>query len=140
MKRLSTDNEIIYAGHEVQNFLKERGIQWEPSTPYNPSQNPVAERTFRTLFGRVRSVLNDAGLPQFMWGEALNFVVYCKNRSPTKALNGMTLFEAWYGFKPRLDHMHAFGCVAYMYNTDPALRKLDNKSRKCKFLGYEGSN
>jgi len=75
-----------------------------------------------------------------MWGEALNFMVYCKNRSPTKALNGMTPFEAWYGYKPRLDHMHAFGCVAYMYNTDPALRKLNNKSRKYKFLSYEGSN
>jgi len=36
--------------------------------------------------------------------------------------------------------MHAFGCVAYMYDNDPALRKLDNKSKKCRLLGYEGSN
>jgi len=27
-----------------------------------------------------------------------------------------------------------------MYNTDPALKKLDNKSRKCRFIGYEGLN
>jgi len=140
VKRFSTDNEIIYAGYKVQNYLKEHGIQWEPSTPYNPSQNPVAERTFRTLFERIRSVLNDAELPQYLWGEALNFVVYCKNRSPTKALNGMTPYEAWYGSKPQLGHMHAFGCVAYMYDNDPALRKLDNKSKKCRFIGYEGSN
>jgi len=140
VNRFSTDNENIYAGYEVQDFLKLHGIQWEPSTPYNPSQNPVAERTFRTLFERVRSVLNDAGLPQFLWGEALNFVEYCKNRSPTKALNGKTPYEAWYGSKPQLGHMHAFGCIAYMYDTDPALKKLDNKSKKCRLLGYEGSN
>jgi len=63
VRRLSTDNKIIYTGHKVQNFLKERGIKWEPSTPYNPSQNPVTKRTFRTLFGRVRSILNDTGIP-----------------------------------------------------------------------------
>ena len=75
-----------------------------------------------------------------MWGEALNFVVYYKNRSPIKVLNGMTLFKAQYGFKPRLDYIYTFGCVTYIYNTDPALRKLDNKSRKYKFLSYKGLN
>jgi len=27
-----------------------------------------------------------------------------------------------------------------MYNTDPALKKLDNKSKKYRLLGYKGSN
>jgi len=27
-----------------------------------------------------------------------------------------------------------------MYNNDPALRKLDNKSKKYRFIGYEGLN
>jgi len=27
-----------------------------------------------------------------------------------------------------------------MYDTDLALKKLDNKSKKCRLIGYEGSN
>jgi len=52
----------------------------------------------------------------------------------------MTLYEAWYGSKPQLGYIHTFGYVAYMYNNDPALRKLNNKSKKCRFMGYEGLN
>jgi len=66
VKRFSTDNENIYTSHEVQDFLVSYRIQWEPSTLYNLSQNLITKRTFRTLFERVRSVLNNTQLPQFL--------------------------------------------------------------------------
>jgi len=36
--------------------------------------------------------------------------------------------------------MYTFGYIAYIYNTDLALKKLDNKSKKYRLLGYKGSN
>jgi len=62
VKRFSTDNENIYTSYKVQDFLVLYKIQYELSTLYNLSQNPVTKRTFRTLFERVRSVLNDTRL------------------------------------------------------------------------------
>jgi len=66
-------------------------------------------------------------------------VTYLKNRSPTTALDQITPYEAWYGKKPDLSYLHTFGCIAY-HHVEGARRKLDDKSLKCQFLGYEGAN
>ena len=39
----------------VTTALLEKGIQWETTVPYNPHQNGVAERGFRTIFNRLRA-------------------------------------------------------------------------------------
>jgi hypothetical protein len=44
-------------------------------------------------------------MPAVFWGEAVVTVVYILNRSPTKALNGMTPYEAWHGRKPAVSHL-----------------------------------
>jgi hypothetical protein len=36
-------------------------------------------------------------MPDFFRGEAVHTTVYLLNRLPTAALNGLTLFQAWYG-------------------------------------------
>ena len=58
-------------------------------------------------------MLSDAKLPHKFWGEALSTAAYLRNRSPTKAVKGMTPYEAWTGEKPLVDHLRAFGCQAY---------------------------
>jgi transposase InsO family protein len=137
--RLRSDNGGEYAGHQTIELLKEHGVKWEPTAPYNPSQNGVAERCFRTLFERTRAILTSAKLPIRLWGEAIMTVTYLKNRSPTTALDKITPYEAWHGKKPDLSYLHTFGCIAY-HHVEGARRKLDDKSLKCQFLGYEGAN
>ena len=132
------DNEIV-ASKECMSLYKEIGIQYEPTAPYNPHQNGVAERGFRTHFDRVRSILHAAGMPQQFWGEALAYAVYTKNRLPTKAVDGMTPIEAWTGTKPNISHLRPFGCLAY-HHKEPKGRKLEYKSEKCRFVGYGASN
>jgi len=61
--RLRSDNEGEYADHQTIELLKEHGVKWEPTASYNPSQNEVAERCFRTLFERTRAILTSAKLP-----------------------------------------------------------------------------
>jgi len=66
-------------------------------------------------------------------------VTYLKNRNPTTSLHNKTPFEAWYGNKPDIGNLHIFGCLAYHHVEGPR-RKLEEKSVKCRFLGYEGLN
>ncbi|KAF0710643.1 hypothetical protein As57867_005482, partial [Aphanomyces stellatus] len=70
------------------------------------------------------------------WGEALNYVVYTENRSPTKALGGKTPFEALYDRKPNIDHLRPFGCTAFAFIGKAKRAKLDPRAIKCVFVGY----
>ena len=81
-------------------------------------------------------MLADARLPHRFWAEALSTAVYLRNRSPTKAVKGMTPFEAWTREKPNVEHLRVFGCAAYAHVAKDEQKKLDRKSRKCILLGY----
>jgi hypothetical protein len=59
-------------------------------------------------------MLKSKGLPSWLWGEAVAIAVYVLNCSSTKGVQGMTLFEAWYGKKPTLKYMRTFGCVVHV--------------------------
>jgi hypothetical protein len=76
-------------------------------------------------------------LPGWFWGEAVKTVVYVLNRCPTKSVYGMTPFEAWHGKKPAVHHLKTFGCIVYIRNTVPHLKKLEDRGRKMIFIGYE---
>ncbi len=60
-------------------------------------------------------MLHAANLPMSFWTYAVHAAVYLRNRSPTRALNNVTPYEAWRGEKPSLSHLRVFGCRAYMY-------------------------
>jgi hypothetical protein len=79
-------------------------------------------------------------LPGWFWGEAVNTVVYVLNRCLTKSVNDMTLFEAWYGRKSAAHHLRTFGCIVYVRNTMPHLKKLEDRGRKMTFVGYESGS
>jgi hypothetical protein len=65
--------------------------------------------------------------------------VYILNRSPTKALNGRTPYEAWHGCKTAVSHLRVFGCLAFGKELDH-IGKLDDRSTPGVFIGYaEGS-
>jgi hypothetical protein len=58
-------------------------------------------------------------------------------QAPTKGVEGMTPYEAWCGKKPAVHHLRTFGCVVYVRNTRPNLKKLENRGRRMVFIGYE---
>ena len=41
------------------------------------------------------------------------------------------------GSAPGVHHLWTFGCVAHVKNTTPNLKKLDDRSRRMIFIGYE---
>jgi transposase InsO family protein len=139
LRVLRTDNGGEFTTAEFASYCADEGVQRHYSAPYNPQQNGVVERRNQTVVGMARALLKQRGMPAVFWGEAVVTAVYILNRSPTKALNGMTPYEAWHGRKPAVSHLRVFGCLAFTKELGH-ISKLDDRSTPGVFIGYaEGS-
>jgi hypothetical protein len=136
IKALRSDNRGEFVSKKFDAFLAKCGIQQQTNAPYSPQQNGVAERANRTIMECARSMILAQGLELEFWGEAVNTVVYIKNRCPTKALDSKSLQEAWSGRKPDVSHLRIFGCKTFARVPDEKKTKLESKSMPCVFLGY----
>jgi hypothetical protein len=83
----------------------------------------------------ARALLKQRGMPAIFWGDAVVTTVYILNRSPTKALNGRTPYEAWHGCKPAVSHLRVFGCLTFGKEVGH-ISKLDDRSTLGVFIGY----
>ena len=72
-------------------------------------------------------------LPLSFWGYALETTAFTLNRAPSKSVE-MTLYEMWFGNKPKLSFLIVWGCDAYVKRLHPD--KHEPKSEKCFFIGY----
>nr|KYP56919.1 Retrovirus-related Pol polyprotein from transposon TNT 1-94 [Cajanus cajan] len=117
-------------------YCEESCIEHQLTTPYTPQQNGVSERKNRTIMEMVRCMLHEKGLPKEYWAEAANTAVFLLNRLPTKAVDGKTLFEVWYGYKPFLKNFKVFGCLCFTYVPQIKRDKLDKKAEPGVFVGY----
>ncbi|KAM0824008.1 hypothetical protein ACQ4PT_016362 [Festuca glaucescens] len=139
LRVLRTDNGGEFTATEFASYCADEGIQRHYSAPYSPQQNGVVERRNQTVVGMARALLKQREMPAVFWGEAVLTAVYILNRSPTKALDGRTPYEAWHGRKPAVSHLRVFGCLAFAKELGH-IGKLDDRSTPGVFIGYsEGS-
>ncbi|KAI0349163.1 hypothetical protein OH77DRAFT_1415499, partial [Trametes cingulata] len=61
--------------------------------------------------------------------------VYLKNRTPTRALDGKTPFEAFWGWKPNLAHLHLWGCRVRVHA--PGGSKLSGRAEEGRWVGFD---
>ena len=139
IKSLRTDNGGEYISNKFQSFLKKEGIKHERTVPKSPEQNGVAERMNRTLLEAIRSMISSSHLSKSFWAEALRTAVYVRNRCPTSTLVNKTPYEALYNCKPNVKHFRVFGCICFSHISKDDRLKLDKKSKKCIFLGYDSN-
>jgi transposase InsO family protein len=100
LRALRTDRGGEFTSTEFAEYCMAEGVHRQHTAPYSPQQNGVVERRNGTVVAAARSMLKAKGLPGWFWGEAVSTAVYVLNRCPTKSVDGMTPFEAWYGKKP----------------------------------------
>ncbi|KAK8936281.1 hypothetical protein KSP39_PZI013961 [Platanthera zijinensis] len=136
LKKLRTDRGGEFTSKEFNSYCQQEGIHRELTCPQTPEQNGVVERRNRTIMERVRAMLLHHKVPPEFWGEAAHTAVYVLNRSPTRSLENMTPYEAWYKRKPSVSHLRIFGCTAYRHIPKEGRKKLDTKAEKGVFLGY----
>lgn len=140
VKILRSDNGREYLSSEFDLFLKQNGIVHQTTVAYTPQQNGIAERANRTLVEMGRCMLEESKLPKSLWSEAVNTATYLRNRAPTKVLQGKTPYECWFGWKPSVSHLKAFGCDAVALQKQKNLSKFMPKGRKLIFVGYSNQS
>ena len=82
-------------------------------------------------------MLKGKNLPNEYWAEAVACAIYILNRSPTKIVRDKIPQEAWSGKHHCVSHFRVFVCIAYAHVLTETRSKLDDKSEKCIFIGYD---
>ena len=101
--------------------------------PGTPQRNGASERHNHTSLDMVQTMMSLTDLPLSFWGYALETATFTLNRAPSKSVE-TTLYELWFGKKPKLSFLKVWGCDAYVKKLQPD--KLKPKSEKCVFIGY----
>ena len=134
--KLRSDRGGEYLDEEFSKYLAAQGTQRILTTHDTPEYNGVSERLNRTLLERTRAILHASGLPKFLWGEAINHIVWLKNRTTSKALpSGKTPYELVYGRKPDLSNLKEWGTPVWVHNASGT--KLDGRGREGRWVGFE---
>lgn len=137
IKYLRSDNGLEYKDSEFMKFCSSEGITRHFTVKGTPQQNGVAERMNRTLLERARCMRLNAGLPKIFWAEAVNMACYITNRAPSSGIDFKIPEEQWSGKPVNFENIKIFGCPAYVHVQSGERSKLDPRSRKCIFLGFE---
>lgn len=135
-KIFRSDNGGEYVCTKVQNYLRREGIQIQYTVPYSSFQNGISERRNRTLMDAARSIIFGASLEETYWAEAVSYANFIQNRlinSTTKRIP----YESWNDEKPDMTNLHEFGCDAFAWIPNERRKKLDEKARKLKFIGFD---
>ena len=125
IKFLRSDRGGEYLSHEFGMHLRKCGIVSQLRLPGTPQRNGVYERRNCTLLDMVRSMMSLTNLPLSFWGYALETATFTLNRAPSKSVE-TTLYELWFGKKPKLSFLKVWGCNAYVKKLQP--EKLEPKS------------
>lgn len=135
-KVIRSDRGGEFIGKELKSYLRSQGIKQQFTAPYTPQQNGIAERKNRSLIEMARCLLEDSGLPKFLWAEAVNTANFIQNRTITKGTASIPI-QSWSGIKPMISHMQIFGTKCFAHVPEEKRRKLDNTAKETVFIGYE---
>lgn len=134
----------IDGGGELNNglvdaYCTEHGITIEKVPHDSSAANGVAERLFRTVMDRTRTLLEEANLLYSFWGEASATLIYVNNFIPSSRFPDIVLVEAWTQKRHDILHLRPFGCDCWA--TLPRRRtdgKLGRQAVRGKLLEYMG--
>ncbi|KAH9650220.1 hypothetical protein KPL70_026283 [Citrus sinensis] len=140
IKSMRSDRGGEFTSKEFLEFCEANGIRRPLTVPRSPQQNGVAERNNRTILDMARIMLKSKRLLKEFWAEAVACAVYLSNQSPTRNVWGKTPQEAWSGRKPGIIHLRVFGSIAHVHVPDESRAKLDDKSEKFIFIGYDNNS
>lgn len=135
IKKIRCDNGGEFLSTEFKAYLRAEGIELDTTAPRSSAQNGIAERVHRTLLDRARAARIAAGLPKFLWPQAVAHVAYLKNRLPTRALKGKTPEEVWTGRKPSVADLQEWGTKCWVLTSPSKRSKLDPRSQPMHFVG-----
>ncbi|GBL94431.1 Retrovirus-related Pol polyprotein from transposon TNT 1-94 [Araneus ventricosus] len=136
VKKIRCDNGKEYVDGDFLKFANEAGIKIDPSPPYTPCLNGVAERANRSLLEKGRAMIFESNLPKNFWGFAVLTSAYINNRMPNTSIDCHTPYYLKYNTHADVKNLRVFGCDAYTLIPNSQRKKLDDKCKKMIFIGY----
>lgn len=137
IKILRTDGGGEYTSKDFEHVCEKNGIKREMSNADTPQQNGVAERANRSILEKARCMIFDAKLGNSFWAEACSMAVHIMNRTPRMLLNNKTPELLWSGRKPDVSDLRVFGTPVMVHIAKKKRGKLEPKSEKMIFLGFD---
>ena len=145
IKKIRCDNAGENKALQKLCMEKGLGITFQFTAPNTPQQNGVVERSFATSYGRMRAILNEAGingpLRKSIWAEVANYETDTANILVSRK-DEMCPYEKFYGRNPGyVKDLTAFGKICISKRNDDLHRiKLTNKGIPCMMVGYAKDN
>ena len=110
LKHFQSDGSGKYINALFKTFCAKASIIMEQTAPYSPAQNGITERMNRTLLEHTDTMIFSKNVSKNLWPEAIAYVCYIKNRSPTRTLGGnTTLHEAFFNKRLNISRLQEFG-------------------------------
>jgi hypothetical protein len=128
-----------YTNRAFGEYLSSQEIQHQTTCPYTPEQNVVAERKNRHPLEVIRSMMMSMNVPKHLWGQAVLTATYLINRMPSRVLDWKSPIKMLKGKYEDVLPLKTFGCVCFVRDNRPNVRKLDPKAVKCVFVGYSAT-
>ena len=136
---LRSDNAQEHRSATMQQWCKASGISHEFSAPYSQWQNGKAERAIQTVWAGAEAMRKASGAPPRYWPLTLDSFVHVRNRLPLRS-GGVSPHELWHSIRvplaQRIAHLRVWGCAAYLLVPKALRKKLDDRARRCVFVGY----
>ncbi len=98
----------------------------------------MAEFLNHRLVERVHAVLHHADLPKSLWGEAVHFIIWIKNRVTTKPLGKITPHQQLYSSKPDLSLVPEWGQCVWVHQGSGS--KLDGHAAEGQWVGFDAES
>lgn len=137
VKNLRSDNGTEIKNSTTKTLLEEFGVLHTKTNVYTPQQNGRIEREMRTIVESARSILHARKLGESLWAEAINYAVFTINQTGKSSVKDKSPAELWFGRMINISKLRSFGCECYVLIEDHKRKKMERKSRKGIFVGYD---
>jgi transposase InsO family protein len=133
IKVFGIDRGKEYTGGAFDKHLASKGTTRQLTPHDTPQLNGAAERLNGTIAGQMRALLLASGLPKSFWGLAVMYVIWLRNRTPTKKTAPKSPYEVMTGEKPDLSRARKFGSRVWVRVRGGS--KLDERGVEAKWVG-----
>lgn len=133
---LKTNRSGKFCNKEFKQLLVAENIIHETNMSYTPQQNGYIVRDNGKVAEVACNMFYVKALPLCLWGEAIHIIVYIFNRTNPTRLGDKTPYEIWHGIKAIASHYWVFDYFSYVFINKQRCSKLDVKSSKLVFVGY----
>ena len=125
-----------YKSNLFDRALLEKWIKIYQSAPWTPMQNGCAEQLGCTLMDKAESMWHQACIPDSWWEFVFAHTTHLYNHTLVARLKWRTPHKMLKGELPNIDHLHVFGCGAFVYL--PATARANKMAPKSELMTYIG--